>query len=183
MKPRNWPVYRQLTGTDRRGLGAAAKSDRPRVARTTTADTVVKSICPYCAVGCGQLVYTKGGKVIDIEGNPESPINAGTLCPKGANTFQLNVNPHRITHVLYRAPFSKYWERRPLDWAMERIAQLTMEAREEGFVESRDGKTLNHVTNMFSLGGATMDIEENYLIKKLFNGGLGIIPIENQARI
>ena len=145
--------------------------------------TEVPSVCPYCAVGCGQLVYTKGGKVIDIEGNPESPINAGTLCPKGANTFQLNVNPHRITHVLYRAPFSKYWERRPLDWAMERIAQLTMEAREEGFVESRDGKTLNHVTNMFSLGGATMDIEENYLIKKLLNGGLGIVSIENQARI
>ncbi len=145
--------------------------------------TEVPSVCPYCAVGCGQLVYTKGGKIIDIEGNPESPINGGTLCPKGANTFQLNVNPHRITHVLYRAPFSKYWERRTLDWAMERIARLTMEAREDGFVESRDGKVLNHVTNMFSLGGATMDIEENYLIKKLFNGGLGIVPIENQARI
>jgi formate dehydrogenase major subunit len=85
--------------------------------------------------------------------------------------------------VLYRAPFSKYWERRSLDWAMDRIAHLTMEAREEGFVESRDGNVLNHVTNMFSLGGATMDNEENYLIKKLFNGGLGIIPIENQARI
>jgi formate dehydrogenase major subunit len=148
-----------------------------------TGATAVPSVCPYCAVGCSQLVYIKGGKIIDIEGNPESPINAGTLCPKGANTFQLNVNPHRITHVLYRAPFSKYWERRSLDWAMDRIAHLTMEAREEGFVESRDGKVLNHVTNMFSLGGATMDNEENYLIKKLFNGGLGIIPIENQARI
>ncbi len=145
--------------------------------------TEVASVCPYCAVGCGQLVYVKGGKIIDIEGNPESPINAGTLCPKGANTFQLNVNPHRVTHVLYRAPFSRYWERRSLDWAMDRIAHLTREAREEGFVESRDGKVLNHVTNMFSLGGATMDIEENYLIKKLFNGGLGILPIENQARI
>ena len=145
--------------------------------------TAVPSVCPYCAVGCGQLVYTKGGKIIDIEGNPESPINAGTLCPKGANTFQLNVNPHRITHVLYRAPYSTYWERRSLDWAMDRIAHLTMEAREEGFIESRDGKILNHVTNMMSLGGATMDNEENYLIKKLFNGGLGIVPIENQARI
>jgi formate dehydrogenase major subunit len=145
--------------------------------------TEVPSVCPYCAVGCGQLVYTKGGKIIDIEGNPGSPINGGTLCPKGANTFQLTVNPHRITHVLYRAPFSKYWERRSLDWAMDRIAHLTMEAREDGFVESREGNVLNHVTNMFSLGGATMDNEENYLIKKLFNGGLGIIPIENQARI
>lgn len=145
--------------------------------------TEVPSVCPYCAVGCGQLVYVKGGKIIDIEGNPESPINGGTLCPKGANTFQLNVNPHRITHVLHRAPFSDRWERRPLDWAMDRIAQLTMEAREEGFVESRDGKTLNHVTNMVSLGGATMDNEENYLIKKLLNGGLGVVAIENQARI
>lgn len=145
--------------------------------------TEVQSVCPYCAVGCGQMVYVKGGKIIDIEGNPDSPINGGTLCPKGANTFQLNVNPHRITHVLHRAPFSDRWERRPLDWAMDRIAQLTMEAREDGFVESRDGKTLNHVTNMVSLGGATMDNEENYLIKKLLNGGLGVVAIENQARI
>ena len=145
--------------------------------------TEVESVCPYCAVGCGQLIYVKGGKIIDIEGNPRSPINAGTLCPKGANTFQLNVNPHRIKHVMYRAPFSDHWERRPLEWAMDRIAQLTMEAREEGFVEERDGKVLNHMTNVMSLGGATMDNEENYLIKKLFNGGLGIIPIENQARI
>jgi formate dehydrogenase major subunit len=145
--------------------------------------TEVHSVCPYCAVGCSQLVYLKGGKIIDIEGNPESPINNGTLCPKGANTFQLSVNPHRIRTVLYRAPHSDHWESRPLDWAMDRIAQLTMEAREEGFIEQRDGINVNHVTNMFSLGGATMDIEENYLIKKLFNGGLGMIPIENQARI
>lgn len=145
--------------------------------------TEVESVCPYCAVGCGQLIYTKGGKIIDIEGNPQSPINGGTLCPKGANTFQLNVNPHRIKHVMYRAPFSDHWERRPLDWALDRIADLTKETREEGFVEERDGKVLNHLTNIFSLGGATMDIEENYLIKKLFNGGLGILPIENQARI
>ncbi len=154
-------------------------SKRARIAGATE----TPSVCPYCAVGCGQLIYTKGGKIIDIEGNPQSPINGGTLCPKGANTFQLNVNPHRITHVLYRAPFSDHWERRSLDWAMDRIAHLTMEAREDGFVESRDDKVVNHVTNMFSLGGATMDIEENYLIKKLFNGGLGIVPIENQARI
>jgi formate dehydrogenase major subunit len=145
--------------------------------------TEVHSVCPYCAVGCSQLVYVKGGKIIDIEGNPESPINNGTLCPKGANTFQLNVNPHRIKQVMYRAPYSERWEVRSLDWAMDRIAQLTMEAREEGFVEERDGMPVNHVTNIMSLGGATMDNEENYLIKKLFNGGLGIIPIENQARI
>jgi formate dehydrogenase major subunit len=145
--------------------------------------TEVHSVCPYCAVGCSQLVFLKGGKIIDIEGNPESPINNGTLCPKGANTFQLTVNPHRVRRVMYRAPYSDQWEYRSLDWAMDRIAELTKEAREEGFVEAIDGMPVNHVTNMFSLGGATMDIEENYLIKKLFNGGLGIIPIENQARI
>ena len=145
--------------------------------------TEVHSVCPYCAVGCSQLVYLKGGKIIDIEGNPESPINNGTLCPKGANTFQLGTNPHRIKNVMYRAPYSDRWESRSLEWAMDRIAHLTMEAREEGFVEELDGMQGNHVTNIFSLGGATMDIEENYLIKKLFNGGLGIVPIENQARI
>jgi formate dehydrogenase major subunit len=145
--------------------------------------TEVHSVCPYCAVGCSQLVYLKGGTIIDIEGNPDSPINGGTLCPKGANTFQLSTNPHRIKKVMYRAPYSDRWESRSLEWAMDRIAQLTMEAREEGFVEELDGVKVNHVTNIFSLGGATMDNEENYLIKKLFNGGLGIIPIENQARI
>src|SRR5215469_4091080 len=165
--------------TENQPFSPNSVNKRARIAGATE----VPSVCPYCAVGCGQLVYVKGGKIIDIEGNPRSPINAGTLCPKGANTFQLNVNPHRIKHVMYRAPFSDRWERRPLDWAMDRIAQLTMEAREEGFVEERDGKVLNHMTNVMSLGGATMDNEENYLIKKLFNGGLGMIPIENQARI
>ena len=144
---------------------------------------VTESVCPYCAVGCGQLVYTKGSVVIDIEGNPQSPINEGTQCPKGANTFQLTVNPHRIKTVLYRAPYSEKWERRPLDWAMERIAQKLKNARDADFVESRDGTLLNHLTTVASLGGATMDNEENYLIKKLFGGGLGIVAIENQARI
>ena len=137
------------------------------------------SVCPYCAMGCSQLVSVKGGKVIDIEGNPDSPINEGTLCPKGANTFQLTANPHRITKVLYRAPYSDHWEHRPLDWAMDRIAQRVKETRDRDFVEGN----LNHLTTIASLGGATMDNEENYLIKKLFNGGLGILPIENQARI
>ena len=144
---------------------------------------VFPSVCPYCAVGCGQLIYVSGGKVIDIEGNPESPISEGKLCPKGAGTFQLSVNPHRITNVLYRAPYSDRWERRPLDWAMERIADRVKETRERDFIEEKDGTTLNHLTTIASLGGATMDNEENYLIKKLFNGGLGILPIENQARI
>ena len=149
----------------------------------TRGATAVPSVCPYCAVGCGQLIYVKDGRVIDIEGNPESPINEGALCPKGANTFQLSVNPHRVKKVMYRAPYSDHWEPKPLEWAMERIAQRVKDTRDQDFVEKRDGTTLNHLTTIASLGGATMDNEENYLIKKLFNGGLGIIPIENQARI
>jgi formate dehydrogenase major subunit len=145
--------------------------------------TAVASVCPYCAVGCGQVVYVKKGRVVDIEGNPESPINEGTLCPKGANTFQLTVNPHRITKVLYRAPYSDRWEERPLDWAMDRVARRVKETRDADFVEQDDGRTLNHVRTIASLGGATMDIEENYLIKKLLGGGLGVVAIENQARI
>ncbi len=149
----------------------------------TRGAVAVPSVCPYCAVGCGQLVYVKEGKIINIEGNPESPISEGTLCPKGANTFQLAVNPHRVTKVLYRAPYSERWEQRPLDWAMDHIARRVKESRDTDFVETRDGTTLNHLTTIASLGGATMDNEENYLIKKLFSGGLGVVAIENQARI
>jgi formate dehydrogenase major subunit len=146
--------------------------------------TVTHSVCPYCAVGCGTNIYTKAGQVIDIEGNPNSPINEGTLCPKGANTFQLHHNPHRIKQVLWRAPYSDRWEPKPLEWALDRIAQLVKKTRDEGFRhKNRDGKTTNSVVNFGSLGGATLDNEENYLIKKLFCGGLGLIPIENQARI
>ena len=149
----------------------------------TRGATPVSSVCPYCAVGCGQVIYLRDGRIMDIEGNPESPINEGTLCPKGANTFQLSVNPHRVKHVMYRAPYSDHWEQRPLEWAMDRIAQLMKDTREKDFLEERDGTVLNHLTTIASLGGATMDNEENYFIKKLFNGGLGILPIENQARI
>ena len=145
--------------------------------------TVTEGVCPYCAVGCGQLIYTKAGKLIDIEGNPESPINEGTLCPKGADAFQLAVNPHRVTHVLYRAPFSDRWERKPLDWAMEQIARRVKEARDADFTAEEKGRRLNAVRSVGSLGGATLDVEENYLIKKLFGGGLGVVSIENQARI
>ena len=146
--------------------------------------TLSHSVCPYCAVGCGLNVYTKGGKLIDIEGNPDSPINEGTLCPKGANAFQLAVNPHRVTQVLYRAPFSDHWETKTLDWALTRVAELVKQARDEGFVhKNEDGLLVNQVTNIGTLGGATIDNEENYLIKKLFGGGLGVVSIENQARI
>jgi formate dehydrogenase major subunit len=156
----------------------AAKTSRLRGA------TVTESVCPYCAVGCGQLIYTKGGQLIDIEGNPESPINEGTLCPKGANAFQLAVNAHRVTHVMYRAPYSSHWEQKPLDWAIDQIARRVKDARDADFTARDDeGRLLNSVRNIGTLGGATIDNEENYLIKKLFGGGLGVVSIENQARI
>jgi formate dehydrogenase major subunit len=145
---------------------------------------VVKSVCPYCAVGCGLNVYVKDGAVIDIEGNPDSPISHGTLCPKGSATFQYTINPSRLTHVKYRAPYSDHWEEVSLAWAMEQIAQRMKQTRDETFVERlEDGREVNHTLGMAALGGATLDVEENYLIKKLFNGGLGIVSIENQARI
>lgn len=146
--------------------------------------TLTHSVCPYCAVGCGTNIYTKGGEVIDVEGNPDSPVNEGTLCPKGANIFQLHHNPHRVKNVLWRAPYSDRWEVKPLAWAVDRIARLVKKTRDEGYRERKeDGTYLNAVTNMGMLGGATLDSEENYLIKKLFGAGLGIVSIENQARI
>jgi formate dehydrogenase major subunit len=157
---------------------SAEKSSRLRGA------TVTASVCPYCAVGCGQLIYTKGGKLIDIEGDPRNPINEGTLCPKGANSFQLAVNPHRVTHVLYRAPYSDRWESRPMDWALDQIARRVKDARDADFtVRDAQGRSLNSLKSIGTLGGATLDIEENYFIKKLFSGGLGVLSVENQARI
>ncbi len=145
---------------------------------------VVKSVCPYCAVGCGLNVYVKDGKVLDIEGNPDSPISHGTLCPKGSATFQYTVNSSRLTNVLYRAPYATAWQRVSLVWAMEQIAQRVKQTRDETFVTRlEDGREVNHTLGIASLGGATLDVEENYLIKKLFNGGLGMSSIENQARI
>ena len=144
---------------------------------------VANSVCPYCAVGCGQQIFVKNGQVIDIEGDERSPISGGTLCPKGANTFQLVHNPHREKQVLYRAPYSDRWEVRTLDWAMDRIAQLTKETRDRTFIEkNEEGEHINHTNAIAHLGGATLDNEENYLIKKLFNG-IGMVAIENQARI
>jgi formate dehydrogenase major subunit len=134
-------------------------------------------------VGCAQIAYVKEGRCIDIEGDPRSPINAGTLCPKGASTFQLTTNPHRPTTVLHRAPFATDWTVVSLDWAMDRIAQLTKETRDATFVDrDADGDIIRNTTAIGHLGGATLDNEENYLIKKLFNN-LGIVAIENQARI
>ncbi len=162
----------------------ASRESIEKAPRTRAADKVVTSVCPYCAVGCSQLVYVKDRQIIDIEGNPASPINEGTLCPKGASTYQYVVNPNRVTTVRYRAPHSDHWEDRPLEWAMDRIARRIKETRDGSFVErTPDGKLVNHTTAIATLGGATMDNEENYLIKKLFNGGLGVVSIENQARI
>lgn len=146
--------------------------------------TVTESVCPYCSVGCGQLIYSKDGALIDIEGDPESPISGGHLCPKGANAFQLAVNSHRVKEVLYRAPYSDHWETRTLDWAMDQIARRVKAARDADFTARDDqGRLLNSVRSIGTLGGASIDNEENYLIKKLFGGGLGVVSIENQARI
>jgi formate dehydrogenase major subunit len=182
MNPRNWPVYRQLTGTDRRGLGAAAKSDQPRVARTTTADTVVKSICPYCAVGCGQNVYVEGRTVIQIEGDPDSPVSRGRLCPKGSASLQLTTEGARQYKIKYRRPFGQKWEDLDLDTAMDMIADRVIAARRHGWQDEVGGQPVRRTLGFASLGGATLDNEENYLIKKLFTA-LGAIQIENQARI
>lgn len=182
MRPRKWPVYRQLTGTDRRGLGAAAKSDRSRQARTATADQVVKSICPYCAVGCGQNVYVKDGRVIQIEGDPDSPVSRGRLCPKGSASLQLTTGGSRQYQIKYRRPFGENWEDLDLDTAMDMIADRVIAARNHGWQDEVDGNRTRRTLGFASLGGATLDNEENYLIKKLFTA-LGAIQIENQARI
>ena len=180
----DWSLPRQMRGADpnrEAAQSAASRSLRPRL---EDADRIGTSICPFCAVGCAQLVYAKNGRPIHIEGDPRSPVNAGTLCPKGAGTLGMLLSPQRVTQVMYRAPNSPRWETRPLDWAMERIAQLTKQARDETFVERLpDGRVVNHTVGLGSLGGATLDNEENYLIKKLFGGGLGMVSIENQARI
>ena len=152
---------------------------RPRIegAQVTT------SVCPYCAVGCSQLVYHRDGQLLSIEGNYSSPINQGTLCPKGAATYQLAVNPNRLLKVKYRAPHSDHWEEKPLDWAMERIAQLVKQTRDASWqATDEEGHIVNRTMKIAHLGGATLDNEENYFIKKLF-AGLGIVWVENQARI
>src|SRR5436309_453070 len=154
-------------------LAAHPQSSREPFSRQTLAKTsrlrgaaVTQSVCPYCAVGCGQLIYTKEGKVIDIEGDPRSPINEGTLCPKGANAFQLAVNANRVRRVMYRAPYSDKWEIRTMDWALDRIAARVKEARDADFaVTNAEGKRVNSLKTVGSLGGATLDVEENYLMK------------------
>lgn len=181
---RDWSLPRQAQGQDPTSDAAKSTYSKTLRPRLEEADKVGTSICPYCAVGCSQLVYAKNGKIIHIEGDPRSPINQGTLCPKGAATFGWLTSEQRINEVMYRAPYSTQWERKPLEWAMDRIAERVKQTRDETFVEKLpDGKTVNHTLGVASLGGATLDNEENYLIKKLFGGGLGMVWIENQARI
>jgi formate dehydrogenase major subunit len=179
-----WPVLRQLTGSDPLGRGAAAKSPQTgRIAsRTSTADRITKSVCPYCAVGCGQNVYVKDEKVVQIEGDPDSPISRGRLCPKGSASLQLATGAAREKYVLYRRPYGTGWERLDLDTAMDMIADRVVKTRRETWEWESGGKRTRRTMGIASLGGATLDNEENYLIKKLFTA-LGAIQIENQARI
>lgn len=181
---RDWSVPRQLRGLPGETLAAESEQSRRLRPRTEQADKVGTSICPYCAVGCAQLIYARDGKPIHVEGDPASPINAGTLCPKGAATFGLMVSPERLDRCLHRAPGGRAWREVSLDWAMERIAQLTKRTRDESFVAHLpDGTRVNQTLAIGSMGGATLDNEENYLIKKLFSGGLGMVFVENQARV
>jgi formate dehydrogenase major subunit len=166
------------------GLGPGAASDRTLSARARIAGLkVTESVCPFCAVGCGQLVYTRGGELVDIEGNPRSPINQGTLCPKGASSRQLVQQPGRLTKVRYRRPGGTDWEELELEQAMDMIAERVIAARESGWQDTdRHGWRVDRTLGFAHLGGATLDNEENYLIKKLF-AAMGAIQIENQARI
>ena len=180
----DWSLPRQMAGQDifsTASKSTASKDLRPRLEQ---ADAVGTSVCPFCAVGCGQLIYVKDKKPIHIEGDPRSPVNKGTLCPKGGGTLGMLLSPKRINTALYRAPYADRWEEKPLDWMMDRIAFLTKQTRDETFVDRLpDGARVNQTVGLGSLGGATMDNEENYLIKKLLGGGLGVVNIENQARI
>jgi len=174
-----WPVARQLTGRDRLGLGEAARSERSATlqARTETADRVVASICPYCAVGCGQRIYVKDDQVVQVEGDPDSPVSRGRLCPKGSATKQLVTGPAREYTVKYRRPHGADWEELSLDRAMDMIADRVIATRAATW-DAGHRRTLGFA----SLGGATLDNEENYLMKKLYTA-LGAVQVENQARI
>jgi len=179
----NWPLIRQLTD-GRRGDGVESMSDRTRTLRPRYAGaSVARSICPYCGVGCGQLVFHRGNAVVSIEGDPDSPISAGHLCPKGAASHELVTHPNRLTRVRYRAPYGSAWQDLDLETAMDMIATRVWASREHGFVEEKDGKPLMQLRTVAHLGGATLDNEENYLIKKLFAAGLGMVAVSNQARI
>jgi formate dehydrogenase major subunit len=181
----SWPVVRQLTGTDPLGRGKAARSQRTEdiAARTQTADRVARSVCPYCAVGCGQKVFVKDEQIVQIEGDPDSPVSRGRLCPKGSASKNLVTSPLRQTKVRYRRPYATEWEDLELETAMEMIADRVLKARNDSWQDlDEQSRKVRRTLGIASLGGATLDNEENYLIKKLFTA-MGAIQIENQARI
>ncbi len=181
----DWPVLRQLRGDDVLGRGSAVRSRRTEelTSRTTEADHVARSVCPYCAVGCGQKVFVKDGEVTQIEGDPDSPVSRGRLCPKGSASKNLVTSPLRQTKVRYRRPYGTEWEDLDLTTAMEMIADRVVRTRRDYWQEhDEQGRRVRRTMGIASLGGATLDNEENYLIKKLFTA-MGAIQIENQARI
>jgi len=185
MELTRWPLIRQLRGGDPSARGRAVKSatSDQLLPRTYTADRVVKSVCPYCAVGCGQNVYVKDGKVVQIEGDPDSPVSRGRLCPKGAASLQLVTGSAREYRVLYRRPHATGWEVLDLGQAMDMVADRVIAARRQTWEwDDGNGVRLRRTLGIASLGGATLDNEENYLMKKLYTA-LGAIQIENQARI
>jgi formate dehydrogenase major subunit len=180
-----WPLVRQLKEGDPLGLGKAVRSEKSRTLkpRIADADHVARSICPFCAVGCAQLAYVKDGEVIQVEGDPASPISRGRLCPKGAATKNMHDGPLREYKVKYRRPYGTRWEELPLDQAMDMIVDRILRTREETWQEeTSDGNPAKRTMGIANLGGATLDNEENYLIKKLCSA-LGIVQVENQARI
>ena len=182
---RRWPRLAQLKGGDRTGRGAAARSaaSTALTARTGSATEVVRSVCPFCAVGCGQRVFVRDGEIIQIEGDPDSPISRGRLCPKGAASRSLVTGPHRLTKIKYRPPFATEWEELDLDEAMDRIADRVVATRAATWQEhDAHGRRVARSLGLGSLGGATLDNEENYLLKKLLTA-LGFLQVENQARI
>ena len=183
--PLQWPVIRQVRSGDVLGRGPAVTSERTRTIapRTATADRVVQSVCPNCAVGCGQRIYVKDEKVVQIEGDPDSPVSRGRLCPKGSASEQLVNSPGRQTRVLYRAPRARDWQYLDPETAIDIVADRFIESRRRTWQQTDDkGRLLRRTMGIASLGGATLDNEENYLIKKLFTAA-GAIQIENQARI
>lgn len=178
-----WPLLRQLlSGGD--GTGVEAMSPRTIGLRPRhDGASVARSVCPYCGVGCGQLVFHRNNKLISIEGDPSSPISEGHLCPKGAASFELLTHPGRLTKVKYRAPHAQAWTEIDPEIALDMIAERVWQSRERHFVEALDGRPVMQCQSIAHLGGATLDDEENYLIKKLFTGGLGMVCLSNQARI
>jgi formate dehydrogenase major subunit len=180
---RSWPAWRQVTrggdGTGPEAMSAATRALGPRNGGTS----VSRSVCPYCAVGCGQLIFHRRGRLVSIEGDPDSPISAGHLCPKGAASFELLTHSAHATQVKYRAPHARAWQEIDLETAMDMVADRVWQSRERHFEEKRGGDTLMQCPSIAHLGGATLDNEENYLLKKLFAAGLGMVAISNQARI